>query len=404
MNQPVKSPPGQPAKPPEALKAPEITFDYNDVGPARLRPRHAFLILTFIIIVVVPVGLSAWLSWSFAGTLRQVTFSVTVQEQSLGVLGESPTGSDALRTAVTGSGAEETAIVRQLVNSEDFYRTIRDEIDLTAIWPHDRVVPFLPPRYDADAPVEEGHSYWLNMVSVNLGSRDNIIRITVTAFDQQSAERLLRAIQAEAERRLNLARTATLTAARAEAEKRVEELRVTDEKNRQALLEFRLRSESIDPSLLGELNAEFRNVLRSMQAEEEIAIAEASASVSQDETLTRRSEDRIAALQYYLENPESSQGRVVTPKEASELIAEYHPLITEAEISGLSLRVAELSILHYNRELESNKVFLTSVTGGNSSTIQVFPQFGPTLIVVFIGTFTVWCLVLLTFYAIRDRK
>lgn len=404
MNQPVQRPPAQAAKKTAAPAAPDVSFDYNDVGPARLRPRHAFLILAFIIIVVVPVGLSAWLSWSFAGTLRQVTASVTVQEQSLGVLGESSSGSDALRTAVTGSGAEETAIVRQLVNSRDFYRTLRDELDLTEIWPHDGVVPFLPPRYDENAEVEDGHAYWLNMVSVNLGSRDNIIRITVTAFDQESAERLLRAIQAEAERRLNLARTATLTAARAEAEARVEELREKNDQNRQALLEFRLRSESIDPSLLGALNAEFRNVLRSMQANEEIAVAEASASVSQVETLTRRSEDRIAALQYYLDNPESSQGRVVTPSEATELIAEYQPLITEAEISGLSLRVAELSILHYNRELESNKVFLTSVTGGNSSTIQIFPQFGPTLIVVFIGTFTVWCLVLLTFYAIRDRK
>lgn len=74
------------------------------------------------------------------------------------------------------------------------------------------------------------------------------------------------------------------------------------------------------------------------------------------------------------------------------------------ELSGIALRMAELSIIHYNRELESNKVFLTSVTGGNSATIRVFPQFGPTLIVVMIGCFIVWCMVLLTFYAIRDRK
>lgn len=381
----------------------EPHYDFNEVGPAGLRPRHMFLIVAFVIIVIIPTCISAWISWNFAGTLRQVTASVTVQEQSLGVLG-TRSRSAALRSAVTGAGAEETAIVRQLVNSEDFYRAIRDQVNLSEIWPEDRIAPYLPARYDPDAPVETGHRYWLNMVSVNLGSRDNIIRVTVTAFDQQSAERLLLAIRNEAERRLNLTRTATLVAARGEAEKRLAELRVQNAADRQALKDFRLDSRTIDPKLLVIMNAEFKSFLQNMRANEEIMVAEAEASVGRSGGLTRRPEDRLAAIDVYLNDPDATKGGIATAQEIARLIDDYQPLLTATELSGMALRLAELSIIHYNRELESNKVFLTSVTGGNSAAIRVFPQFGPTLIVVLIGTFILWCMVLLTFYAIRDRK
>lgn len=396
-----------PTQPPAAkipAAEPSAThYSFSDVGPATLRPRHLFLIAAFVLIVVIPTCISAYISWNFAGTMRQVTASVTVQQQSLGVLGKR-SRSAALRSAFTGSGAEETAIVRQLVNSEDFYRAIRDQVDLSQIWPPDRVVPYLPARFDPAAPVERGHEYWLNMVSVNLGSRDNIIRLTVTAFDQQSAERLLVAIRAEAERRLNLARTATLVAARTEAEKRLEYLRVQNAADRQALKDFRLQSRTIDPRLLAAMNAEFMTFLRGMRATEEIVIAEAEASVGQSRGLTRRPADRMAAIDTYINDPEVVRGSLATAAEITQMIEGYQPLLTAAELSGMALRLAELSIIHYNRELESNKVFLTSVTGGNSATIRVFPQFGPTLIVVFIGSLIIWCMVLLTFYAIRDRK
>lgn len=381
----------------------EPHYSFDEVVPAGIRPRHLFLLATFLIIVVAPTVFAGWLAVNFSGSLRQVTASVTVQEQSLGVLGET-SRSDTLRSAVTGSGAEETAIVRQLVRSEDFYREIRDQLDLAEIWPPDRLVPFLPTRYPADGAVERGHAFWKNMVSVNLGSRDQIIRVTVTAFDQELAEKLLLAIRNEAERRLNLARTATLTAALNEAQKRLDELIVKNDADRQALKEFRIANRTIDPQLLADLNAEFKTSIRSMLAREEITIATVGDSVGDSEGLTRRAEDRIAAISSYIADPESSEGMVATPREISDLIARYHPLITEVELSGIALRMAELSIIHYNRELESNKVFLTSVTGGNSATIRVFPQFGPTLIVVMIGCFIVWCMVLLTFYAIRDRK
>ncbi len=386
-----------------AAPKPEPHYDFNEVGPAGLRPRHLFLIAAFVVIVVIPTCISAWISWNFAGTLRQVTASVTVQEQSLGVLG-STSRSAKLRSAFTGAGAEETAIVRQLVNSEDFYRAIRDEVDLSQIWPEDRIVPYLPTRFDADAPVEQGHKYWLNMVSVNLGSRDHIIRITVTAFDQQSAEKLVDAIRTEAERRLNLTRTATLVAARSEAEKRVTELRVQNAAERQALQDFRLDSRTVDPKLLAIMNAEFKTFLRGMRANEEITIAAAEDSVDRSRGLTRRPEDRMTAIEAYLNDPEASKGAIISAAEITRMMDAYQPLLTATELSGMALRLAELSIIHYNRELESNKVFLTSVTGGNSAAIRVFPQFGPTLIVVMIGTFIVWCMVLLTFYAIRDRK
>lgn len=401
---PAKPAPAKPAAPKKPAP-PEVEkhFDFREVEPAGLRLRHMVLIAAFVVIVVIPTCISAWLSWHFAGSLRQVTASVTVQEQSLGMLG-STSASATVRSAFTGSGAEETAIVRQLVNSEDFYRAIREQIDLSEIWPADRVVPYLPPRYPADGAVEKGHVYWGNMVSVNLGSRDHIIRITVTAFDQASAERLLQAIRVEAERRLNLTRTATLSAARTEAERRLEELRIDNAADREALKEFRLKNRAIDPQLLVGLNTEFKNFIRSMLVDEEITIALAEASVGQSQGLTRRPEDRIAAIRAYIDDPETSRGMISTPREIAQLIEEYQPLITDAEISGMALRLAELSIIHYNRELESNKVFLTSVTGGTSATIRSFPEFGPTLIVVMIGTFIIWCMVLLTFYAIRDRK
>lgn len=375
-------------------------FDLADVSPARLRFRHYILIASFVLIVVIPTAVSGWLSWNFSGILRQVTASYTVQEHSLGASG----GAISVRSAFSGGGAEETAIVRQLVYSEDFYRVIRDQVDLTAIWPQERLVPHLPPRYNGTGPTEEGHRFWQNMVTVNLGSRDQIIRITVSAFDQQSAETLLEVIRTEAERRLNIARTAILTAAKSEAEMRVKQLRAQNDIDRRALTDFRLKNQAIDPTILAGLNISFKNNLRSIQANEEISIAEATASVARRGELIRRSEDRITAIDAYLSNPDATKGRIITTDEAAKLIEEYEPLRLKAEISGISLRAAELSILYYEREMESNKVFLSSVTGGSKATIKVFPQFGPTLLAVLVSCFVMWSAVLLIFYAVRDRK
>ena len=116
-------------------------YDIRDVGLARLRKRHFVLIGAFVVMVIIPTLMAAYLSWNFAGSLRKVTASVTVQEHSLGSFGDDESTSSKLHTAFKGSGGEETAIVRQLVLSEDFYRTIRSQIDLSRIWPEDRLVP-----------------------------------------------------------------------------------------------------------------------------------------------------------------------------------------------------------------------------------------------------------------------
>ncbi|SDE42060.1 Capsule polysaccharide export protein KpsE/RkpR [Paracoccus isoporae] len=376
---------------------------FGDVGPARLKLRHYFLIAAFVVMVILPSVLTAYLSWNFAGTLRQVTASVTVQEHSLGAFGNTD-DSAAVQSAFKGSGGEETAIIRQLVHSEDFFRTIEAQLDLTQIWPTERRVPYLPTRYDPDDKAERRHDFWRNMVEVNIGSRDQIIRLRVSAFDQQSAERLLQAIRIEAERRLNVARSATLSAAIKEATARLEELREKNADDRQRLKEFRLRNRAIDPMVLAMLNAEFINFLRAMQAEEEIRIAEAEASVSQQRELVRRSQDRMAAINAYLDNPDSIQGEIVSADEVTALIAEYQPLLTEAELSGMSLRMSELAIIRYQQELQSTKVFLSSVTGGSMASIEVFPEFLPSLLLVAVGSFVLWVILLLLFYGIRDRK
>lgn len=393
MNAPTSPPPAPPM----------LEIDIKDVELARLRRRHYVLITTFVLFVIVPTALAAYLSWNFAGSLRQVTASVTVQEHSLGSFGDESASSQ-LQTAFKGSGGEETAIVRQLVQSEDFYRTIRDQIDLSRIWPEDRLVPYLPTHYDADSAAEEGHDFWRNMVSVHLGSRDQIIRVSVTAFDQKSAEDLLQTIRVEAERRLNVARTATLKAAITEATKRVEEMRVKSDDDRRRLMEFRLQNRTIDPVVLVGLNVEFTKFLRSMRASEEIRLAEIEASVTSEHELTRGAEDRLSAIRAYLENAEHGRGKVVTPSEITALIAAYQPLLTEAELSGIGLRMAELSIMRYNQELESTKVFLSSVTGGSMASIILFPEFWPTLLIVAMGSLVLWIILLLTFYGIRDRK
>ncbi|MFV0411624.1 MAG: hypothetical protein ACK5LJ_18575 [Paracoccus sp. (in: a-proteobacteria)] len=377
--------------------------EFAEVRPARLRLRHYLLIASFIVIVVVPTSLTAILSWSFAGSLRQVTASVTVQEYSLGALGPTDSGS-LLKSALKGSGAEETAIVRQLVHSEDFYRTICDRLDLTRIWPPDRLVPYLPMRYDPAAPVEEGYEFWRNMVVVHLGSRDRIIRISVSAFDQATAEELLFTIRAEAERRLNLARTMTLSAAREEAVDRVEELRARNADDREKLTRFRLEHQTIDPAVQGLMLAEYRSILRGLRAQEEIRLNEAEASVARGEGLARRPVDRIAAIDTYLNDPAASEGRITPADEVTAQIAAYRPVLMDTLLSGMSLRMAEASILHYDRELETTKVFLSSVTGGSMASISLFPQFWPSLLVVLSGTFVLWTSILLIFYGIRDRK
>lgn len=375
-----------------------------DVARSRLRLRHYVLLGAFAVMVIVPMLVAVGVSLRFSGTLRQVTTSVTVQEHSVSSFSDGAGPGAALRSAFKSSGGEETSIVRQLIQSEDFFRTISDQLDLADIWPADLLVPYLPYRFDPTASVEQRHRFWRNMVVVHIGSRDAIIRLTVTAGEQGRAETLLSAIRAEAERRINLARTATLKSALADATARVAQMRARYNADRDRLLAFRLESKTIDPALLAVLNATFTADLRGLLAAERIRLGEISASVESRDELSRISRGRIDAMTRFLESGSGPETGVTSADEITAMIAQYEPLLGAAEASRISLRAAEVSVINFTRELESNKAFLASVTGGSMSSVKVFPQFWPTLLIVSICGFLAWVIVVIVFYAVRDRK
>ncbi|WBU63236.1 hypothetical protein PAE61_12820 [Paracoccus aerodenitrificans] len=372
-----------------------------ELRPMVLRMRHRVVIAGFILIVCLPVICAAVMSWRFAGTLQKVSISLTLQEQALGAFGDLDTGS-ALKAAFSGARAEEASIIRQLVQSEDFYRSVRDRVDLARIWPRSRIVPFLPLRYET-APVEKGFEFWRKMVRVHVGSRDGIIRLSVTGFRQEDAAMLLSAIRDEGEQRLNVARAVILSEALRNAQQRVRVLRAQYVKDSDRLRNFRLQSATIDPMLLARLNARFDNALRSMLATEEIRLA-GSPLARASQSAPMRGEDRLSAITAQIEDAAEGSGRIIAPSDLALLIAAYQPVLTRAEMSGMSLRIAELSLLGLARQYESNRVFLTSVTGGAAISVESFPRFLPTVLIVSVSCIVLWAMLLIAFYAIRDRR
>lgn len=209
---------------------------------ARRRRRHVMLMLSFVLLVVLPVMVVGTYLATKAEDQYASTLGFIVRKEELSSAVEILGG----LTQLSGSSSSDTDILYEFIQSQQMVSQIDKELGLRAMFSrhHDSDPIF---AFDPDGTIEDLLAYWSKMVKIYYDTGSGLIELQVKAFDPDEAQAIAQAIFDDSSEMINqlsaIARLDTTRYTREELEQSVERLKDA----REALAQFRSRTRIIDP-------------------------------------------------------------------------------------------------------------------------------------------------------------
>jgi capsular polysaccharide transport system permease protein len=229
---------------PKAPNMQEIVHRFRpSAGPARMRRRHFGLMLSFLVVVTVPLFVVAVYLYTFAQDQYASNAGFTVRAEEAGAATDILGG----LAGFTGANASSDGdILYEFITSRELVQRLNARMDLVGHYsaPHgwDPVFSLAP-----DAAMEQLVDHWQRVVRVSYTRSSGLIDVEVLAFDPVTAHTIAQAIVEESQRLINelneQARADAMRFAEADLEAAITRLRAA----REALTAFRTRTQIVDP-------------------------------------------------------------------------------------------------------------------------------------------------------------
>ena len=402
--------PGNPATKPKTEAAPKpvntpIEPSSGAIAKsARLRRRHWNVILSFLLLVVLPVVVSVWYLWQRAADqyVSDVSFSV---RSSAPVSG----GSDLLTqlNQLSGTNSTDTDILYQFIKSQDMVKRINKRLNLKKIYSRhyekDPVFSLSP-----EAEIEDLVIYWKRMVRIGYDRPTGLMSLQVFAFDPKEAQTIAKVISEESSIRVNelsdIARDDATRHAREGIDRTFKDLR----DKREAITLFRLRHQIIDPSanIQGQMG-----LLNTLNEQLATAIIELRLLMDGTDRATdprvKQMELRIKVIRDQIQQELSLFGESVDGAGSTDyanLVSEFEGLSADREFAEQLYRSALLSYNATQAEASRHSRYLAEHIKPSIASSSRYPQ----RILIIVGLSLVlllfWGVSILIYYSIRDRR
>ncbi len=371
-------------------------------GAARLKGRHFGLLLSFLLLVLAPAGASAVYLYAVAKDqyASRVGFSVRREEVSsaIEILGGI--------TSLSGSSTTDTDVLFEYIRSQPMVRRVDERLDLRAIYtlPEDPVFALAP-----GATIEDLTDYWGRMVKVFYDSASGLIELRVQAFTPEDAQAVAQAVFEESSALINtlsnIARDDATRYAKEELDRAVERL----VEARQALTEFRARTQIVDPqadiqgrmSLLATLEGQLVEALIDLDLLRDTT-RETDPRVQQAERRVAVIEGRIATERARFGMADSGAGE---PDDAyATLVAEFERLQVDREFAEQAYLSALGAYDVALAEARRQSRYLAAYIEPTRAESAEYPQREAILALVAVFALIGWSILALVYYSIRDRR
>ena len=393
-------PPGpKPASPVQIAKPAPAQSPTASV--ARVKRRHWALAASFVIMVLVPIGISAAYLWNRAADqyISRVGFSVRTEEASSAIelLGGI--------TSLSGSSSSDTDILYQFLQSQELVRRIDNQLDLRGIW--SRVDPEQDPYFAFRPPgtIEDLVEHWSRKVRIYYDSGTGLIDLDVLAFDPMEARAIAQAIFEESNAMINqlsaVAREDAISYARDELEQA--QARLTDA--RVALAEWRNQNQTVDPTddtqgqmgLVTNLQAQLAEALIEFDILRDTT-RENDPRITQAERRIAVIEERIAAERSVL-GTNSSTGIAF-----ADLVGEYERLAVDQEFAEQAYTTSLAAFDGARNEARRQSRYLAAHVRPTLAEASEYPDRPTILITISLLLFLLWSVLALVAYSLRDRR
>lgn len=370
-----------------------------------MRPRHWGLMFSFLALVLAPLGAVIFYLWFVAVDQYGSSTGFTVRQEESGGATDLIGG---LAQFTGGSTASDSDILYEFIQSQEIVGRIDDELDLighySARWDSDPVFALSP-----DATREDLLDYWQRVVRISYDRSSGLIELRVLAFDAETAQAVARAIVGESQDMINAlnnaARDDALGYARADLDEALNRLKAA----REALTQFRLRTQIVDPSadLQGRMGV--LNNLQQQLAQALIDYDLLNRVANDTDPRVKQAQQRIEVIRQRITDERDSFAREggiggVGQEDYPTLIAEYESLVVDREFAEETYRAAltAMDVARANASRQSR--YLAAYIQPTLAQQSEFPQRWVLSGLVALFLLLGWALMALIYYSIRDRR
>ena len=372
-------------------------------GPAVLRRRHHGLMLSFVLLVLAPIAVTAFYLWGVAKDQYASTVGFSVRKEEfqspLDLLG-------GIGGRLSGSSSSDTDILYKFIRSQELVGRIDKQLDLRAIystaWPADPVFAFNP-----SGTIEDLVAFWERAVKVYYDTSSGLLTLRVQAFDPDDAKRIAETIFSESSLMINelsaVAREDATRYARIELDRALERLTAA----RQAMTEFRLRTQIVDPAADIQGQMGLLNTLQAQLAEALIEYDLVRETGREGDPRILQAERRIAVIENRIADERKKfgvGGKGPGGEDYANVIAQFERLTVEREFAETTYTGALASYDSAVADAQRKSRYLAAHITPTLAERSQYPE--RWLLLGLTGFFLLmaWAIGVLVYYSVRDRR
>ena len=370
------------------------------VSPAQMRPRHYGVLVSFFLFVMVPTISFSWYLWTRAADQYQsdVGFGSRTEEVGstfdfLGALGGS-----------TQTATKDMDILNQFIVSQELVAKVDAQVDLRAIYTKATQDPLN--ALHPDGTIEDLVSYWQRMVLVNYDNGTGLMNLEVFAFDPADAKRIAEVVLVESTNIINeLSKTAQEDTTRYSKEA----LAATEAKlaeARLAVLDFQIRNRIVDPSNAIANQLSVVSTLNQQLAGAQIELDMISGTVPEKDPRIAQLSRRIEVIQNRISQEQAKVGATAdsTSPGFANLMADFERLKVDQDFAQQAYLSALAAHDQALTDAQHKTRYLSAYVAPTLAESSTAPNRPMTAFLVALMASILWAVVVLTYYALRDRR
>ncbi|MBF9058688.1 sugar transporter [Rhodobacterales bacterium HKCCSP123] len=371
---------------------------------ARMRRRHYGLVLSYQLVVLLPLFVIAFYLYTFAQDQFASSVGFTVRSEEAGSATDLLGGISQL---TGGNTSRDGDILFEFITSAEMVRRMQARVDLVA---HYSAAHGIDPVFALapDAALEDLVGHWQEVVRVSYSQGSGLIDLEVLAFEPQMAQDIARAIVEESQTLINelneQARADSMRYAELDLEAAIARLRSA----REALTQFRTQTQIVDPESDLQGRTGVLNNLQQQLAEAliEFDLLSENTTNPNDPRLVQ-AERRIEVIRDRIRQERLNFATEDVGAEGEDyptLMAQYEGLVVDREFAEESYRAALAAVDLARTNAARQSRYLAVYIQPNLPQSAEFPRRGTILAFGLLFLTLAWAIMALIYYSIRDRQ
>lgn len=391
-----------PQRPAEKLQPVQMLSVRPPVQAARLKKRHGGLMFSMLLIIILPVIMTALYLVVLAEDQYASKVGFTIRQEETGTATELMGG---LSSMLGGAAQGHADLLFEYLQSQEIVERVSFEFGLLShyseTWPLDPLFSLWP-----SATIEDLLWFWGRMVRITYDKSTGLMLVEVRARDPASAQELAQMIVTESERMINrlneTARNDTTRNAEADLESALARLRAA----REGLAEFRARTQIVDPQadIQGRMG-----VLTSLQQQLAEALVEQDLllqSIDASDPRSRQVQRRVEVVRNRIREERqmfAEQDVTVDGTDYPRLIAQFEGLQVDQAFAEATYQAALMALDAARSNASRQNLYLAKFIQPTLAQRALYPKAFQIIGLVFLFMTLFWGVLALIYYSLRDK-